>query len=131
VAYDVDALLQAVHPHHVLGKVRSVEALVFKGFLKSIPMMCLLCESVGCAIRRVWVYSRGDRLLRKPKGPGRGPLETPTGVYRPWTPKGSALWCLCRLVPRYDPCSVVCMRFLPTDTHLSLLTTSWAVQKCS
>jgi hypothetical protein len=31
--------------------------------------------------------------------------------------------CRYRLVPRYGPCSVVCMRFLYADTHVSLNTT--------
>lgn len=77
-------------------------------------LMCLLCESEGCAIWRVSAFTRAGWLLRKPKG-ASGPFGNPDRGLLPLEPKESALFSGCRLVPRYGPCSVVCMRFFAFD----------------
>jgi|GEM_PF-3924925 hypothetical protein len=58
------------------------------------------------------------------QGVGRDPLEPRDRGLSPLDPKESALLCLYRLIPRYGPCSVVGMRFLYADTHLSAYTKS-------
>jgi hypothetical protein len=91
-----------------------------RNVLRVLRCMFLLYKSVGCAIRRESAYSRRTRLLRKPKGPTAAPLETPSRGLSPLDPKESALSGGYRLIPRYGPCSVVCMRFLLADTQVSL-----------
>jgi len=75
--------------------------------------MSFFYENVGCAIRRVSAFARATRLLRKPKGADCGPFGNPSWDLSPLDSKESALLCRYHLVPRYGPCSVVYMRFLP------------------
>jgi hypothetical protein len=76
--------------------------------------MCLLYESVRCAIRRERVLPSRCAAAQAQRG-DYGPFGNPSQGLSPLDLKESALLCLYRLVPQYGPCSVSCMRFVHAD----------------
>jgi|HigsolmetaAR202D_1030399.scaffolds.fasta_scaffold12137_2 hypothetical protein len=97
-----------------------------RNVLRVLRCMCLLYESVGCAIRRVSAYSRAGALLRKPTGAAVGPFGNPQpGLIAPGPPRNplcqvAAVWFLGMVLVRWPVCAF-CMLTAGISAHNVLM----------